>query len=106
MTQEQIRNFQELLQDRDALEEWTHRANFDDRTPISEIINSSFEWVKSSQGFKFWSDIHEAWEAASNFSEEEIGMTSDKLKKIMGPSKARRVLKAIIPLAKGLPKMS
>jgi hypothetical protein len=96
MTQEYVRKLLELLQDRDALEEWTYMAHFEAKTPISRIIDSSFEWDKSKQGFSFWFSISNAWEDISNFSEEEIGMTSYQLKKIMGPSKAHRVLKALI----------
>ncbi|MCI4436213.1 MAG: hypothetical protein JHC33_05310 [Ignisphaera sp.] len=103
MTQEQVKEFQKFLQDRGALEEWIHMAEFDAGTVISEIINSSFEWIKSRQGFAFWSSINDDWEARSNFTEKEVGMTADALKKLMYSSKARKVL---ISLSKGLPKMS
>ncbi|MCI4436212.1 MAG: hypothetical protein JHC33_05305 [Ignisphaera sp.] len=96
MTQEQIKEFQKFLYDRDALEEWIRLAHFDSNIFIYGIINSSFEWDKSKQGFKFWSNVNEDWESYANFSEKEVGITSDEIKKIMDSSKARKVLKALI----------
>jgi hypothetical protein len=97
MTQEQIKEFQKFLYDRDALEEWMRLAHFDSDIFIYEIINGSFKWIKSTQGFKFWSKVNDDWESYSNFSEKEVGMTADALKNIMDSSKARKVLRALIP---------